>query len=195
MKLEQYARRLAKKTGTPVLEEIILGKRTMKDLPAECMPWTGRKTISNSRLRPKIERDHNKRPYKTLVPETPYGLIIVEGKRLLVHRYIFVLLKKPFYEFTMRNHCGNTLCCNPMHWLVHGEPEPVPFPHEEAFLAALEADWTQSDVNWTIDQALAKYSLTSWEDVINNVMLEECPHDMLVVGLKEYRRPGLLPIK
>lgn len=199
MKLEHYAKRLATKTGTPVLEKVILRKRPVTALPAKCMPWTGRKTIREARIRVKMERDHFGRPYKMAVPEQPYGLITVEGKRLLVHRYILMLINRPNYEFTMRNECGNTLCCNPMHWTIviprhSGLPSATEeVPHYDAFLAALHADWSQEDVNTRLDQALASYSLTNWEELITSALLLDCPHDMLKVALRAFRKPHLLP--
>ncbi|KIX16300.1 hypothetical protein [Paracoccus sp. 228] len=192
MKLEHYARRLAQKTGTPVLEDIILGKKSLKDLPETCMPWTGRKTAAEPRIRVKKLRDYNGRPYMQRSLDRPYGIITVEGRRLSVHRYVFMLLIKPNYAFTLWNQCGNTLCCNPSHWTIHGEietPEDLP----EGFYYDPDEPWTQREVNDLLDQALAKYIFYSWQELIENPLLEDCPHDMLMEGLTEFRRRELLP--
>lgn len=194
MKLEHYAKRLAAKTGTPVLEDIILKKRPVTDLPAECMPWTGRKSVPAPRTAIKIERDRGNQPYRAPVVQYPYGIIVVGGRRLYVHRYIYMLINEPRVEFRMENECGNTLCCNMMHWTIKvEEAQEVEVPHLDAFEAALTADWKMGDVNALLDQALSSYRLTSWEDVIANVLLEDCPHDMLVQALQEFRKPELLP--
>lgn len=196
MKLEHYARRLAQKTGTPILEDIILEKKRVNDLPHNCMPWSGARTFSSShRLRTKVVRDYDRRPYKHPVVETPYGLIVVEGRRLLVHRYIFMLVMKSPAEFNMRNECGNTLCCNLLHWSVRGmsillparEAEPIgDFNYDDE-------PWTQKDVNWLLDQALSNYTPTTWEELIGLDLMQDCPHEMVVRALQYDRKLDLLP--
>lgn len=193
MKLEHYARRLAQKTGTPVLEDIILGKRPFTDLPHTCMPWTGRKTANGLQMRVKQERDYNRRAYRAIIPDKPYGVIVVEGRRLSVHRYIFMLLIKPKYDFTLQNECGNTLCCNIVHWTTRGEPGPASGEVPEGFYYDPDEPWKQCEVNDLLDQALGKYTFTSWHELIETPLLEDCPHDMLVTGLTKFRKKNLLP--
>lgn len=183
MKLETYARRLAEKTNTPILEQILLGRAPFSDLPHTCMPWTGR-TAGPKERRVKVRVMQNG---PVQVEEKPYGVLVVEGKRIPAHRYIFMLMHRPQYEFRMRNDCGNTLCCNPMHWTVFGEPANEPEPCFE------EEPWTQSDVNALLDQALATRQLNSWQDVTQCLLLLDCPHEMLVQALKEFRKTELLP--
>lgn len=193
MKLEQYARRLAEKTGTPELEPIILGDLPLTALPDRCMPWTGLKTTKERRVRKKMIRDGDNRPYQGGVIDSPYGIIQVEGRQILVHRYIFMLLVKPGYEFTLHNECGNTLCCNPMHWTPKGQAVPTERPDPDGFYYDPDEPWKQTEVNSLLDQAIALYEFHNWEELINTNLLIDCPRDMILVGLKDFRRPELYP--
>lgn len=188
MKLETYYRRLAEKCGTPILEQILLGKEPVSALPETCMPWTGRKMRGSKGTRRVTVRSYDKRPYQDVRRDAEYGSINVDGKRLPVHRYLYMLLFKPQTEFRMRNECGNTLCLNMMHWTVLTE-EKV----EDEFHYDPDEPWTQGDVDTLLDQALAVNSFRRWEDVIVNPLLMDCPHDMLCVALQEARKPELLP--
>lgn len=190
MKFEKVIRRLAEKAGCPQLEQVILGELPISVLPETCLPWRGNHTRVG--LRVKKERGSGNLAYPTMVHDQGYGVIKIGGKKTPVHRYIFQLIYRPKFEYTMRKQCGTPLCCNPLHWTIRPigeEPQKADIPEP---VMELEP-WSQAEVNDLLDQAFVSYDLSSWEEIISNPLMLDCPHDMIKVALKSFRKEGLLP--
>ena len=168
MKLEKLAKRLAEKTGTSALEDFILGRKSLDQLPNDCMLWTGKATLSGIRVM--MDRDCLNIPvyYRTI--RRPMGQMQIAGKSEYVHRLVFKLLAKPDYEFQMRNICGNSLCCNPKHWNVTSPMPEVEFDNSA---------WTLEEAEETIEAMLARYEVTSWDDVMLNPLMQDIPPDLI----------------
>lgn len=166
MKIELLAKRIAQKTNTPVLEDILLGRGP--ELSNECMLWTGKKTQAVVR----IAKDRNSQniPVFYRSKGRAMGQIQVDGRIEYVHRLVFKILSKPDFEFIMRNICGNSLCCNPKHW-------DVKTPMDEVVMD--DGDWTPEEVEETVDAMLNRYEVTCWADVAENPLMQDIPDRMI----------------
>lgn len=168
MRIELLAKRLAEKTNTPQIADFVLGRKSVTELPNDCMIWTGKKTLAGLTIKP--DRDTKNIPILYRTSRRPMGQMQVDGRTEYVHRLVFKLLAKPDYEFHMRNICGNSLCVNPKHWDVSSPRPDVVFESNE---------WTQDEVEETVDAMLSRYEITSWQDVIDNPLMQDIPHDQI----------------
>jgi hypothetical protein len=180
MKIEILAKRLAEKTNTPALFDFIMGTRSYKELPLDCMLWTGRKTISG-RSR-KMFRDNQNIPVFCTAHRRPMGQIQVNKSTEYVHRLIYKILIRPSFEFRMENRCGNPLCVNPKHWEIYNGIPEVDYG---------SPDWSPEEVQEAVDGMLSRYQVLSWDDVIANPLTMDCPHDMLRECLTKMNREHL----
>ena len=182
MRIELLAKRLAEKTNTPVLEEFLLGRKSVNELPNECMIWTGKKTVAGLTIKP--QRDSRNIPVAYRAIRKPLGQMMVSGKIEYTHRLVYKLLVKPDYEFQMRNICGNTLCCNPKHWDVSSNtPEPV---FDLNF-----NQWEPEEVEEAVEAMLSRYDVLNWNDVIENPLMQDIPHPMIRDCLIKLRKEHL----
>lgn len=168
MRIEILAKRLAQKTNTPALEDFILGRRSLAELPNDCMVWTGKATSSGVYI--KQDRDCKNIPVKYRTMRRPLGQIQVEGRTEYTHRLVFKLLTKPTTEFQMRNICGKSLCCNPKHWDVSTDTPQIVID---------DSPWTLEEAEEAVEMFLTRYEPKSWDDVVVNPLLQDIPHDML----------------
>lgn len=180
MRIEILAARLAAKTNTPSLADFILRKRSITELPSDCMIWTGKKTPAGPVM--STDRDVNNIPVRYRTVRRAMGQIQVDGKYEYVHRLVFKLLTRPNFEFHMRNICGNSLCCNPKHWDVSSNvPEPIMDTSE----------WTPSEVEETVEAMLSRYEITSWDDVAVNPLMQDIPERMIIECLTKLNKEHL----
>lgn len=185
MKLETLARRLAEKTNTPELEDVILGQSNIDTLPMTCMEWTGAAFGVSPRKDFRKSRSSARGWQVDLVKDKPYGVMQWQGKVIAVRRLIFQLINKPDFPFRMWNTCGSTLCVNPFHYSITSvEPaeetiveieDGDAFPYEEA-LEIVEAVLTGHDL----------------ENFRENPMLEDIPEDLLREVLTDLNKEHLL---
>lgn len=193
MKLETLAKRLAKKTNTPILEQIVLGQAPITDLPSECMIWTGgafqekeRKGLRTSRSRSdglRIDKIENERPFGVIRRgKTEKGA----PKTISVHRLIFSLAVKPQFKFRMWNDCGVPRCVNPLHFEVQETSPSIPEPPLE-----VNTDWTEDELEELLEVILTEQDPRSWEDIINDPNLEDAPESMVRDVLKRLNKEHL----
>jgi len=180
MKIETLAKRIADKTRTPALEDFILGKRPITELPHDCMIWTGKKTLGG--IRTVMDRDVLNIPVHYRTIRRSMGQIQINGKAEYVHRLVFKLLTKPDFEFHMRNICGNSLCCNPKHWDVSSPMPEVQFDNSE---------WTPEEAEETVEAMLARYEITSWDDVTANPLMQDIPPALIRQALIKLNKEHL----
>lgn len=180
MRIELLAKRLAEKTNTPQLADFVLGRKSVNELPNECMVWTGKRTVTG--LTVKIQRDALNIPVSYRAVRKPLGQIQFAGKMEYVHRLVYRLLIKPDYEFHMRNICGNSLCCNPKHWDVSSNRPEVVFSFEE---------WKPEEVEEAVEAMLSRYDVLNWNDVVENPLMQDIPHQMIRDCLTRLRKEHL----
>lgn len=180
MKLETLAKRLAEKTNTPALEAFILGKRSPSEIKNDCMIWTGKSTLAG--IRTVVDRDCQNIPVRYRTIRRAMGQIQVDGKAEYVHRLVFKLITKPDFEFTMRNICGNSLCCNPKHWEVSSQIPQVEID---------TAEWTLEEAEETVEAMLARYEITCWDDVITNPLMQDIPPELIRQALLNLNKDHL----
>ena len=180
MKLETLAKRLAEKTGTPVLEQVILGQEPVERLPDDHMIWTGAANGRSFGHRLIKRRDANNVAFPDMILDMPYGVVNWQGKRISVHRLIFQLIVKPDYEFRMTTACGVSCCVHPLHWEVskvepaHKETDAVP-----DFEFSGDDDWTSEEVEELVEIVLGEQSPETWDDVLLSPLMEGVPEDLL----------------
>lgn len=89
---------------TEGIQEKLLGRIMAKirfEPDSDCWIWTGGKTI----------KQVTRRKGRTLLP---YGLVKINGKKLLVHRVLFAIIRGPIPSGMESDHlCRRTLCVNP----------------------------------------------------------------------------------
>lgn len=196
MRFELLAKRLAEKTNTPILEQVLLGEGDLKDLPAECMTWTGATNHKIPKPRVRMLRGSNNVGYPYVTTNRPTPIIKWQGKRIGVHRLIFQLITKPDYEFTLRNICENPLCVNPFHWQVY-PTEPKEEPEGEDLMPDFEiaSDWTVEEIEEMLEVLLSDPNIRSWDDILQTPMMTEdgAPEDLVVEALQRLQRHHLLP--
>lgn len=167
---------MADTTGTPVLEDIILGKAPMSNLPEGCMIWTGA-THGGNGPRVKVVGKKTGYPVISVVTDPLVGKMRWKGKYALVHRVVFELVAKPDYEFRMSTQCNVPCCVNPRHWEVTPVvkkheflPDDIPFDNGE---------WTLEEVEGFAEILLTEQYPKNWQDVISAPLMTEVPHDLL----------------
>lgn len=194
MKLETLAKRLAKNTGCPALEQVILGQADIHALPMECMPWTGR-TQAKPGVVIKKCRDRSGMVYPSAVIVKPTGIVEFDGKRHPAHRLIFSLMTKPTYEFRMTQRCGTPLCVNPLHWDVQeieGSSPPPPPPAVVIPDIPEEEPWSLTEAEGLVETYLTTHEPRGWDELIVSDLLMDIPHDLLREVLIKLRRTHLL---
>lgn len=194
MKLNTLAKRLAEKTGTPVLEQVILGEVPIEALPEECMIWSGTRTIPERRRVNFLRRNHDGFLYPINRTESPYGTISYETQRWLAHRLIVKLVRNLQGDFTTESLCGQELCVNPTHWHAKAVVPKVKEDTEELPPEPPEMsdDWTVAEVNEVLETYLDHYNPRSWEDINSAPMLIDVPRGMLKEALLRFNKEHLL---
>lgn len=192
MKIETLFRRLAEKTNTPQLEQILKGKAPLTDLPDHCMVWTGPKII---RDKPRFQRRMTTRGWNEwIVPaQPPTAKIVWQGKMMQVQRLLIQLLMKPDYEYRARHVCHTELCVNPLHYGI--EPLYLQPPRPVADIPEcpeISSEWTREEVDEMVEILLTEENPLCWNDIINTTHLEGAPEDLVREVLKEKRKEHLL---
>lgn len=182
MKLETLAKRLAEKTNTPILEQVVLGQAPITELPTECMIWTGAKLGTTPRKGPRVSREARDGLMVALVHDQPYGIIRWQKKTISVRRLLFQLINKPDYEFRMWCDCNVPLCVNPLHYTVE-DVTPEHIPREEPDLEDITFDgdegWELGEVEELVEILLTENEPSSWDDVAKHPLMEDVPHGLL----------------
>lgn len=190
MKTETLFKRLAEKTATPLLEQVLTREASPLQLPATCMVWRGAMTSTGQGIRAVKRRDADNLPYTRIVQTYPYAKINWQGQTHLVHRLILELLHEPDIPFRAQATCDTPGCVNPLHWKLvtilededDDELEPI-----------MTDDWTLEDVEELVEIMLTEQAPASWEDVSQSPILEGAPHEMIVEVLEKLNRRHLLP--
>ena len=182
MRIELLAKRLAEKTGTPLLEQVVLKQASVLDLPTSCMIGTG--TMSGTAGVPRIKkvRDSQNLPYMHMVADRAYSIINHERRRVSVPRLIHLLAFSPKYEFRMRALCETSRCVNPLHWAVDDVQPAGPSP-EVADFSFPDNDWSAEDVEELVEILLTESSPETWKDVVAAPIMDGAPEDLIRKGL------------
>jgi hypothetical protein len=101
------------------LMQRIAGRITDFMKPEKCWLWTGASTKAGPRMQ--MMRDRDRIPFFQPVVSRPFGIVKVDGRRRPVHKLVYEwltpeVMKSPKYR--LYNDCGNSLCCNPSHWIL-----------------------------------------------------------------------------
>jgi hypothetical protein len=150
MKREILYQRIGQKCGYPRLGDILAGRDSPENLPSDCLPWQGRKTLPRRRM--KVTKS-SKEGYINITHtmNKSYGIVMVDGKNLTVHRFVYETIYGLRDGDKLVNSCSNTLCVNPLHWRhinVSDEAAPEP-PSEEP--------WTEEEVEQILDFYLIQH--------------------------------------
>lgn len=169
MKREILYNRIAKKGGFPPLADILSGFLSPTYLPDECMIWTGRKTVAARRM--KIARSpKNGRINIVQTENKSYPLIMVEGRNVTVHRFVYDQIFGLKEGDKLSNSCSSTLCVNPKHWRHINAKVPV--SHE----APIEEPWTEDEVEQILDLYLIQHETID----LHHPDIAQIPQDLLV---------------
>ncbi|MCG7629049.1 hypothetical protein MHM88_14655 [Epibacterium sp. MM17-32] len=182
MKLETLAKRLAEKTNTPILEQVVLGEAPITELPTECMTWTGAKLGAAPRKGPRVSREARDGLTIAQVQDQPYGIIRWQKKTISVRRLLFQLINKPDYEFRMRCDCNVPLCVNPLHYTVEDiTPEDVDQDGHTLEDITFDGDegWELGEVEELVEILLTENEPSSWEEVVDHPLMEDVPPELL----------------
>ena len=191
MRFETMAKRLAEKTGTPLLEKVLLGEAEVTELPVECMIWKGGKTKSK-KSDWKLEKIRNGRGevHPHMVQRQPYATVKYQGRFRLVHRLIYQFLMKPDFEFRMQQTCSTPVCVNPLHW--HMSPVEAR-PVSKSRIPEPDEDWTEEIVFEMLDAILGDVPPPSnWDEVINHIDMQGAPPEVVRKALLAMNKEHLI---
>lgn len=146
MKPETWHRRIGSKSH-PAIEDLLNGEITIDDLPVDCMPWQGKRTKEGQRVQkfrsgPDASIGFSYSMYRA------YGIAIHQGHQILVHRWIYEQVFGPLGDLKLENHCSNTTCVNPKHWVVQGRAQEVEDEEDEPLP---DQPWTEDEVEQVLD--------------------------------------------
>lgn len=186
MKLATLAKRLAEKSNTPILEQVILGQAELSALPSECMVWTG-SSQGNNTLRVMKARDRHKAAFPHVRMDMPRPVIRYQGKKQSVPRLVFLFAVNPDFEFHLQQQCPTPLCINPAHFEVkeldaNRQPrkkKQVDIP-EFVYVPPEDDEWTDEEVLSSLETYLDQEEAPrGWSDLVKHPLLHGIPHDML----------------
>lgn len=190
MNLNILAKRLAEKTHTPILAQVILGEAPIEALPNECMVWTGARSFGQRHVRRKLQRGRDKFLYPTTTIVKPYGQITYQGKRMVVQRLVYQLLMNPPQDFRLTQLCQTDCCVNPLHWSMTPlreeadvEVEAPPEFHE---------GWNEAEVDEIVGVYFDMEVPSNWEEIVNHPLLQDVPTEMLRDALVRIHKEHLL---
>lgn len=189
MRIELLAKRLADKTGTPLLEQVVLKQASVLDLPTRCMLWTGSMSGPHRVPRMRKVRDHHNMQYASVVVARAYSIINHKGGRVSVPRLIHLLLHRPDHQFRMRALCESPCCVNPLHWSADPVDTPMRVPVDFSFS---DNEWSDADVEEILEILLTEYSPKTWADVIAAPIMDGAPEEMIRKGLTKLGKRHLL---
>lgn len=194
MKLNTLAKRLAEKTATPILEQVILGEAPITALPSECMIWSGRRTIPSRKRVNQLRRSPEGFLYPVNRVLIPYGVVKYQTKTWLVHRLITNLVQNIEGDFLMECLCERELCVNPLHW--HAKPVKSKDPETDEITdlqpPEFSDDWTVAEVNEVLETYLDRYTPRDWRDIEAAPMLMDVPRTMLREALIRFNKEHLI---
>jgi hypothetical protein len=194
MKLSTLIKRLAEKTDTPILEQVLLGEKGIEELPQTCILWTG-SCGNKGRTRVKLKRDSMNRTQMVTEKEYQDVRVMFQGQRIRVPRLIFQLMFKPNYEYRLYRVCGGEdTCVNPLHWkMKRVEKEDTSLPPEpeiEPVMMGLE--WTQEEVDEILELIFDQSVPRSFEELMQHDFLEDSPpEEMIRIGLQKMNKDYL----
>lgn len=185
MKFSILAKRIAEKTGTPHLENILMGGR-QKLSKTKCIIWTGGHTKEGIIRRSYWAADGS-RVYVPVAAK-PLGRVNFEGAQTYVHRLIYERCIEPLKGKYLTNTCHTRLCVNPHHWEA--------FTPTSAGLL-MESDeelngWSFSDVESVLKVYFQKYESLKKLNLEDEI-LDEVPLPLLKSVLKDMKKEHLLP--
>lgn len=176
MKLDTLFRRIETRVDCPPLGAVLRGEADVSDLPTGCLPWS--KLDPN---RPPRLVQSGGQMYATVRPKAPE--FVVQGRKVIVIRWIWQHLHSLEGQFRLINQCGNALCINPLHWEAQAtkqeEHEAVPEP-------IYSAEWTEEDVQDMVELCFTRHQITSIEE------LEGAPREMIQTYLTVIGKGHLL---
>ncbi len=193
MKKETLAKRIAEKSGEPVLEKVILGNATVQEIPERCMPWQGKVTGSkHGRVRKR--RDYDFLLYQIGTFDHLRPVIRFQKKEHGVHRLLVEGLMETDYPLRLIKTCGTERCVNPLHFV----PKEI---RSNGFTALPdEVDVIQSDEDWAIEEVeeVVEIALTenypgNWQELMTLPILEGVPPKLAENVLTKLNRLHLLP--
>lgn len=186
LKFETLAKRLAVKTQTPNLEDVLLGRLEPVMLPSTCMVWTGTRSHDGGKSRIRRNSVRGQRVYPQVTYDKSYAIIKYQRRQVHVQRLIYQILEKPDYEFSLYQQCPTLLCVNPRHWIVERKYSFAQVPVvvtkaeiDESLIPAFDGSWTVDDVAEIIEIALEEISPKSFEALMSFPDLADAPHEMV----------------
>jgi hypothetical protein len=193
MRFETLVARLAEKTNTPILTQVLQGEKSIQDLPLECMLWTGTVEGSLDKNRVRKFRDYNNISYARVSRDRPRPVIRWQKKKISVVRLLFQLVTKPDYEYRMLPLCGSPTCVNLRHWSASKIKSHQEFP-EEIPEFETSSGWTIEEVEEQVENLLSWVTPASWEEIHHLLIQEDgAPEEMVKEVLEKLNRGHLLP--
>lgn len=161
-----------------LLVDRIKSRITNFGTPNVCWPWTGAKTKAGPRLQ--MMRTRDRTPFYQPVVTKPYGLVkLGKNKRMAPHKIVYEwstphILKTPKYRLV--NRCGNTLCCNPDHWLLRDKDAAM-------FMAGTPTGDPRTEQRQEckelMESLLAVTQPRCYDDVANHPYMADFPPEMI----------------
>ena len=196
MKIETLAKRIAKKTGEPILEKVVLGQATAHDLPDHCIPWHGA-TTGKDGLRIRVRRDYGNQGYPGFEYDRLRPVIQYQKKRHYVPRLLFENLTGTTYPYRLNQACGRGLCVNPLHFT----PKEIQTRGDEDFgdveevpdIPEFTEEWSLADVEEVVEIALTENTPRDWSELMTLTIMEGAPQHMVCEYLGQINKPHLLP--
>lgn len=197
MKIETLAKRIAEKTDSPVMGDVILGSAVPQDLPTECVLWAGA-TTGKRALRQRVRRDYGNLAYPGFEFDRPRAVVNFEKKRHYVNRLLFEKLASPGFPYRLEPLCGQDLCVNPLHF----HPKEIRPGGYETFSEveappedfSMDDPWTIEEAAEIIEMALTEHSPTTWFDLMKLPCMEDVPKTMVSEYLASINKQHLLPL-
>ncbi|NIZ10168.1 hypothetical protein [Pseudooceanicola sp. HF7] len=194
MKLTTLAKRLAERSGEPLLEQIALGNKPLEDLGPDCLPWTGTSRGNSNTPRATKRRGRDNLPYLEIRSDLPVGVIQYNGKEHRVPRLLIQLTQQPSVEFRLQQTCSTPLCVNPHHFEVIQLNREVPQHDPEGvpdFSFGTTDEVTVEEVEELVEILLDEHMPATWTDVISNTLMEDLPPEMIRDVLKSLNKEHL----
>lgn len=185
MRREILHKRIGEKAH-PSLTPLLNGEIGLEDLPSVCMIWKGRQTRENPRIK-RFRSGPAFTPGLCHTMQRPFGMITVDKKTKVVHRYVYETVRGSLDDHKLANLCGNTLCVNPRHWkgpevIEKQSFEDLPEPPEEE-------PWTEQEVEQLLDIYLVRYDTLD----LNHPDIAPIPRPLLRTVLDHMGKNHLWP--
>jgi hypothetical protein len=170
--------------------ERIRDRITNFGVEGECWPWTGTRTKDG--MHKQMVRNAAFEPSYVLTRAKPYGLVKINGKRETTHKTVYrwatESVPKPD-DFRLRNSCGNTLCCNPAHWVLVIKAGSM--PTVGGAMTSTPTALLRQDCNDLLESLLSTHTPRTFADVQNHPYMADFPPDLIKEVLSDIGKSHL----